>query len=475
MKRIIQAESISINGVPVNGGGSGGFEIKSATVTLTTIEDIVPSGPGSGLVPYTEISDPDGLWDDALKRFVIPAGTVGTVKGIIMASILLTGGTSKGYISIRKNGGSIEKAGTYSLAGLMTQGTFPVEGIAGDYWEIWWVTGESGGPNPTIAASEFNWARFDLYSGGGGNSSYTVVPSAITATTFTSSGAQLPYTDVNGAVVTLNPTGTESWEIVFDGTVWIRSADGNPFSGNVAITDSANNVVDGAIALILQRDYTATSPGGYHVHLRARVTVSSSTTYKLRMRFDGPNTSVISVGDTSYSGSGLSSPNGSARFYGIKYGGSGSNTQSGGTKTVLLGDNSGQSIPTSTVTNYSPNITLFNPDSIYNTGTGIFTIPTITGTGIVTITLSARGSNVSGAIYSVVLVKKNGGTTYEAGPLQYQYSSQRLDYSGSVSLPVVSNDTVQLYLYHTSGGSNTLYSGAADGTINQCLFQLVYT
>ncbi len=248
---------------PAAGGGGGGAgsggKIKTATMRI--------SGPttvgigGGGLLNYSELIDEDGIWDDSNKRFIIPAGTVGTAKGVIHASFQMSSAfaVSDGYIAIRKNGaGSPEKYGMYGVEGTILQASFPVEGVAGDYWEVWFETGNAG-THETPGGSSVCWARYDLYpnNGFGGWEKITVDHTDLQAAALTNNFTllTLPAKSIVEAIMIKTTTNFDGGSIsAYDVTVgitgnqtkYLPSYDANAAvaGGNYDITSVANGADD---------------------------------------------------------------------------------------------------------------------------------------------------------------------------------------------------------------------------------------
>jgi ABC-type sulfate transport system substrate-binding protein len=136
---------------------------------------------------------------------------------------------------------------------------------------------------------------------GGGGVDPSYINASLTNTNLVNAGADITQ-DVTGGSLNINPSGTEKWEIVFEGTVRLLSANASSFGGSILITDNANAVVDGASAAVVVANPAASIVVLKQVRLTARVTINSAQTYKLRMYFFGPSASEMSCGGSTYSG-----------------------------------------------------------------------------------------------------------------------------------------------------------------------------
>ena len=146
-----------------------------------------------------------------------------------------------------------------------------------------------------------DWKELGAAGGGGGGVDPSYVNATLTDTALVSTGAQIT-SDVNGGSLTISPLGTEKWELIFEGTVRLRSADGAFFGGRVYITDNLNNTVDGAEAVIFKVEFSASIQTLHQVRMTARVTLSAAQLYKLRMTLYGNNSAEMSVGSPMYAG-----------------------------------------------------------------------------------------------------------------------------------------------------------------------------
>lgn len=116
----------------------------------------------------------------------------------------------------------------------------------------------------------------------------------------------------------ITPTSNnEKWEITYQGTVELSSADLDPVFGGIRIVDSNNNDVDNSTVIL--GSYT---PGGFYpnariVKITVRDTISSPKTYKLQLRKGSSVYQAITVWNLDYTGS-LTNPDLSQKMYAVK-------------------------------------------------------------------------------------------------------------------------------------------------------------
>jgi hypothetical protein len=137
-------------------------------------------------------------------------------------------------------------------------------------------------------------------SGGGGGVDPSYVDSA--AISFFETTVRNTWYDV--ASLTINPAGTEKWEIVYEGNMFTFSTDSNHIIAYFEIVDSTDTRIDNAAGVFRNRPYSGSSLQGTTVRLTARVTINSSTTYKFRARneneagSDAAKTRIYNTGNT---------------------------------------------------------------------------------------------------------------------------------------------------------------------------------
>jgi hypothetical protein len=287
-------------------------QVSSKTYKISTAaspELNYPSDPTDNLL----ITTGDNAWIGGSTGSITvkpgKCGTYGYADGYAEAgSLILSGGDAiqDNFQTTNSRAGLVViKAGRHETDDVNKSGKIYLQDLSNGFG----TTGTVGHVWTQVAAN--GQGAWQAASGGGGvDPSY--IDATLTETVLTSTGS-ITSTDVTGGTLTINPTGTEKWEIIFDGTVRLLSADGNWFGGDVNITDASNNIVDNTVGAVGVRDYTASSYSLHHVRITARVTVSSSTTYKLRMRLNAPNGAHIACGGINFSG--IADPDTSNKFY----------------------------------------------------------------------------------------------------------------------------------------------------------------
>jgi hypothetical protein len=180
--------------------GSGAWQATPAAplvkiATVSRAAAVVVGVGGGGYITYNEVSDPDNIFDNAQSRFVIPAGTVGTVKGVIKASFFMDSAfaVSDGNIAIRKNGTAIIQTGMFGVEGTTLAGAFNVEGVANDYFEVFFVPTAPAGTHTLGADVTRNFASFELFalSVGATYTKYTITHSDLQTAALTNNAILL--------------------------------------------------------------------------------------------------------------------------------------------------------------------------------------------------------------------------------------------------------------------------------------------
>jgi hypothetical protein len=129
------------------------------------------------------------------------------------------------------------------------------------------------------------------------------------------------YVDVTSSSLNLTPG---KWEIILQAPVTMinNSAGALNFWANIGIFDASNNVVDSTLAALDKNNMAAGESLSFHISLIARATVTTTTTYKLRIRAGVASASGVFtvLGDGSSLTGSLTNPDMGAKFYAKKVG-----------------------------------------------------------------------------------------------------------------------------------------------------------
>ena len=123
----------------------------------------------------------------------------------------------------------------------------------------------------------------------------------VIATTQTSTDTADTYKDASGMSLTLSP-GT--WDIGYNCCGYFQeSGVVNRIYGNMAITDSNNNIIQGTVSLVSVADLDGGQRHMLDLSRQTRITVTDTETYKLRLRCDkGSADATFSILATSLTG-----------------------------------------------------------------------------------------------------------------------------------------------------------------------------
>jgi len=277
----------------------------------TTSVQTLTAGVEAEIVFNGERYDSHGAYSTSTGRFTAPRKGKYSLRGTV---VIATGGTApSGISSYFKVNGATPLLGNNSENDLVNNKSYTLTSVAdveldvGDYVTLWGISsgqnsdvGNSGGNNDVSSLYGHSIPDFTTYGVIKDNVEYQEVEYDTTQETVTAD----TYVDAasSGGTITLTP-GT--WDIGYDVTIktdWIAGATAF-ITANVVITDSSNAIVDKTISIAANNlDATYTS-SWVPASRSTRITVTSSTTYKLRVRSNvAAAAAIATVGDNTLTG-----------------------------------------------------------------------------------------------------------------------------------------------------------------------------
>ena len=154
------------------------------------------------------------------------------------------------------------------------------DGTQGTVGHVWTQTAADGTGSWQPASS----------GGGGVNPSY--IDASIGSVDVNSENT---WVDVPNSQITINPSSaSQMWEITYEGVMTIFTNSVGTYFGSVGIFDSSNVLVDNTVATADLRSSGGTSSELAPIKITARIVISSSATFKLRVSnaFSGSTTSI---------------------------------------------------------------------------------------------------------------------------------------------------------------------------------------
>ena len=252
-------------------------------------------------IDFTEVTDEQDLWDGT--TFTVPSSGEYLISGNVT-----TTAAYNGNINAWINGASTETIGV----GAGTTRT-PINGVlrltVGDTINI---RADSGA---TLLASvthnisikgQPDFSTFSVF----GETEYLEV----TASTITSTSAADTWTDATGMSLTLTPG---EWDIGYDisGLMNWNSGAAIGVAANCAIFDASNTLVSPTVALVYNVMSNVNEQVRFSMSRSTRIVVTTSTTYKLRIRCNVASTSAQFDFEASNITGGLTDPDNHSNFW----------------------------------------------------------------------------------------------------------------------------------------------------------------
>lgn len=286
--------------IPIQGWDAGNListkersqSVKRVVLTMDSGQSHTSTGNWQDITGFTEDEDDFNLFDPSTGVFTCPDNDIYKVQGSVEFATNSTGKRALGVFdgTTRQSSASFDASSAGNIVLPFSQ---PINCMDGDTWSLQAFQSSGGNlnynPNPkVIITQDPDFTDVGVFG------EHDRVRSLLTSETSTSTADT--YVDVTGSSIVLGP-GT--WDITYDVNVILKDNSGaqNVLRANVAIFDGSNNVEPDSISyhkLVLgANDLEGTSLSG-----GAEVTITSETTYKLRVRSDqGSANGVVTVVD----------------------------------------------------------------------------------------------------------------------------------------------------------------------------------
>lgn len=191
----------------INAGGTQENVFRSRVsmaAASTTLANLAP-------IPYDTIeSETAPSWNVGLGRWVIPASITTNKRGHIVCNGNFN---TNVYFNIYKNG-AIYKYGSVAVNGNRETSMVPIDGVAGDYFEI---RPEAGGGSTMNTVLDVNWAEMVIYKDADINGNGVILRSIATRTggnlTLGSGTIKIPYNTIQHESVATYDTGLSRWVV----------------------------------------------------------------------------------------------------------------------------------------------------------------------------------------------------------------------------------------------------------------------